>query len=206
MMTLYASKGCGSVLVEAVLTLLGIDYDRKEVEYGIGNPAADELRAVNPLGQVPTLALDDGQVLTESVAIILWLLEEHPDAGLAPPPGDPDRARFLRWLIYFPAAIYPMYTVGDCSADWVGEEAGPRLKQATIDRTLFCWKQLEQGLAPGDYLLGDRMTVLDIYAAVLSSWRPGRARIREVAPRAVAAGERAAALPALAPLFAREMS
>jgi GST-like protein len=183
--------------------LLGVELELREVEYGIHNPDADALRAVNPLGQVPTLVTDDGQVLTESAAIALWLLEAYPASGLAPPPGDADRGRFLRWLMYFVAAIYPMYTVGDEAAAWVGDEAGPRLQEASVERTLLCWQTLERELAPGTYLLGDRLSVLDLYAAVMSLWRPGRDRIRVVAPRAVAAAERTEAHPVVAAVVAR---
>jgi GST-like protein len=52
----------------------------------------------------------------------------------------------------------------------------------------------------------DRMSVLDIYAAMVSRWRPGRDRIREVAPRAIAAAERAEAHPLVGPVFARNFN
>jgi len=160
--------------------------------------------ALNPLLQVPTVVLDDGSVMTESVAILLWLLERHPGSDLAPPPGDPRRAAFLRWLVYFPASIYPMFTVGDFPPRWVlGEEAQAQLKEATVQRTLTCWRILEEGLRPGDFCIGDRLGVLDLYAAMVSRWRPGRDRIREVAPRVVAAAERAEADPRVAGIFAR---
>ncbi len=203
MITLYASKGSGSTIVEGTLELLGVAYERREVDYGIHNPAAAELAKVNPLGQVPTLVLEDGSIMTESAAIVLWLMEQHPDRAPAPPPGHPDRPRFLRWLVYFVSAIYPMYTVGDEPAKWVAEEAAPRLKDATVERTLLCWRILEENLQPRTHLLGETLTVLDVYAGVMSRWRPGRKRIREVAPRAMAAAERAEAHPALAPVFER---
>lgn len=203
MLTLYANRGSGSVIVEALFTVLGTDYQRREV--GIFGEATDELRAVNPLGQVPTLVLDDGTVMTESVAITLWALEQSPGNNLAPAPGDPLRPTFLRWLVYFPAAIYPMYTVGDFPADWVGDEAAPRLRAATYERTLACWRVLESELGGrGSFVFGETVTALDVFVSVMSHWSPGRERIREAAPRLVSAAERFEADPRIASLFARE--
>lgn len=204
MVTIYGCKGCGSTLVEAVCELLGEEYKRIEVAPWESGPAVESLRALNPLLQVPTVVLEDGTVMTESVAIILWLLERHPDTELAPPPGDPRRAAFLRQLVFFPAAIYPMYTVGDFPERWVKDKAAQdELKEATVQRVLGCWRAIEAGFGQGPFFLGERMTVLDVYAAVLTRWRPGRERLREVAPRAVAAAERAEAHPRLAPVIAR---
>lgn len=204
MMTIYGCKGCGSTLVEAVCELLGEEYERIEVAPWESGPAVESLRALNPLLQVPTVVLEDGTVMTESVAIILWLLERHPDTDLAPPPGDPRRAAFLRQLVFFPAAIYPMYTVGDFPDRWVKDKAAQKqLKDATVQRILSCWRAIEAGFGQGPFFLGEQMTVLDVYAAVLTRWRPGRDRLREVAPRAVAAAERAEAHPRLAPVIAR---
>lgn len=203
MITLWANKGCGSAIAEAALALAGVDYRLRDTAYGVDEPDAAELRSVNPLGQVPTMVLDDDTVMTESAAIVLWLLDQHPHSELGPAAGAPDRPRFLRWLIYFPAAIYPMYTVGDYPAAWVGQDAAPALKQACVDRTLKCWADLETGLQPGDTMLGTAFSALDVYAAVMSHWRPGRDALRAIAPRAIAAAERAEDHPLLRPVFAR---
>lgn len=204
MLTIHGCKGCGSVIIESVCELLGETYTFVDVEPWTPGPALDTLKALNPLAQVPTVVLEDGTVLTESVAIVLWLLERHPGSGFEPPPGDPARPVFLRHLVYFPSAIYPMYTVGDFPARWVKEEAAQaELKAATVQRTLACWRALEEGFGAGPFFLGEEMSVLDVYAAMISRWRPGRARIREVAPRAIAAAERAEAHPVVARVFAR---
>ncbi|WP_438022684.1 glutathione S-transferase family protein [Sorangium sp. So ce233] len=204
MLTIYGCKGCGSTVIEAVCKLLGEETKLIEVTPWESGPAVESLRALNPLLQVPTVVLDDGTVMTESVAIVLWLLERHPDTDLAPPVGDPRRAAFLRQLVFFPAAIYPMYTVGDFPDRWVkGKAAQEELKEAAVQRKLKCWTAIEASFGPGPFFLGERMTVLDIYASVFSRWRPGRDRLRKVAPRAIAAAERAEAHPGVAPVIAR---
>lgn len=202
MLTLYGCPGCGSAAIEAALTLAGEAYEYIQTDPGGDTAEVARLRAVNPMGQVPVLLLEDGTVLTESAAILLWLADRHP--GLAPAPGDPARAPFLRWLLFLAGAVYPMYTVGDFPDRWVGGDRAQReLRAATVERILSCWRTLEQALDPSPWLLGAGPTLLDLYAATLSRWRPGRDRIRAVAPRVIAACERAEALPALAPVRAR---
>ena len=96
MITIYGSKGWGSAIVEGVCALTQQPFTLEEVDPTKPGPAADRLRAINPLLQVPTVALSDGTVMTESVAIVLWLLEQTPAAALAPPVGDARRPTFLR--------------------------------------------------------------------------------------------------------------
>jgi len=203
---LYGADGCGSAVVEAALTLAGLDYDYVEAEPWTPSPGVEALRAVNPLVQIPTLVLPDGTVLTESVAILLWMVDRYPGL-LGPGPADVRRADFLRWLVYLPAAIYPMYSVGDFAGRWVtGDSAAAELKQATIDRTLFCWSVMERGLAPvaDAWLLGTPdLTVLDIYVSMMTRWRPGRAAIGAVAPAIVAVAQRVDRDPRLQGLWHR---
>ena len=103
--TLLAAKGCGSVIVEAALALSGLPHRVEETPYDEPGPARDRLRALNPLGQVPVLLLPDGEVMTESAAMVLHLADRAPEAGLAPPPDDPTRPAFLRWLVFLVGAI-----------------------------------------------------------------------------------------------------
>lgn len=106
-----ATKGCGSAIAEAVLTLAEIPYEREEVNYE--DPAGQaRLRQYNPLAQVPTVIAPDGGVLTESAAIALHVDELVPSAGLLPPVGDPLRREALRHLVFIVAAIYPTFTYG----------------------------------------------------------------------------------------------
>src|SRR5262245_27627047 len=104
---LIASKATGSMIVEAALALSKLPYDVEMIPYVEPGPQRDRLLSLNPLGQVPTLLLPDGRVMTESAAIILHLADEVPDANLIPPPNDPARPMFLRGLAFIVAAIYP---------------------------------------------------------------------------------------------------
>src|SRR5262249_29990328 len=114
------TRGCGSVLVEAALVLAELPYDREGIDYSEPGPALDRLLAYNPLGQVPTVVLPGGAVMTETAAIALHIHDLVPAAGLFPVAGDPLRPTALRWLAFLVAAVYPTFTYGDTPDKWVG--------------------------------------------------------------------------------------
>ncbi len=186
MLTVYGALGSGSVPVEAALTLIGLEYAVVEGATWEHDAAIlERVRRVNPLVQIPALVLPDGEILTESGAILTWLADSHPDARLGPPVGDPRRGQFLRWMTYIPAAIYSLFWVRDEPARLAGPDldAQARVKAATAERIADCWAMMDRQITPaGDFLLGDDLSVLDLYVAVVSRWGPGRNRFYRAAP------------------------
>lgn len=178
------TRGCGSVIAEAALVLAGIAYEREEVDYTQAGPGRDRLLAQNPLGQVPTVIMPDGAVMTETAAIALHIDEQVPAAGLFPAPGDPPRREALRWLMFLVAAVYPTFTYGDEPQKWVGG-AGPALREATHAHRQKLWRQVEAA-AGAPWFLGARFSMLDVYIAAMTRWRPGRAWFAEHCPRLTA--------------------
>lgn len=203
--TLYGALGSGSVPVEAVLTLLGQPYEVIEAPTWEGESEQAKVAVVNPLKQIPALITPAGETITESAAILIWLADSHPEAGLSPALDSPLRAQFLRWMIFVPAAIYSLFWVRDEPSRLAGPdaEAQARVKAATAERILECWAMMESQLTPGRYLLGDQMTVLDLYVAVVSRWGPRRARFDEVAPRMAEVVRRVDADPRLTDFWAK---
>lgn len=198
---LFAFRGWGSVIAEAILTIAKIPYDIVEVDPTVPGESLDRLRAVNPLGQLPTLALPGGAVLTESAAITLYAADLAPEAGLAPAPGDPDRAAFLRWLAFLVAALYPTFTYGDDPGRWV-TTAPKELRASTDAHRVALWKQLE-GEAKGPWFLGDRSSALDVFISVMTRWRPGRAKLAEACPKLVSIARAMDERPDLRDVWAR---
>ena len=110
-LTLYGAEASGSVAVEAALTLLGLHYDIVEGATWAEETARDRVATSNPMRQIPTLVLPDGEVMTESAAILIYLADLDPAAGLAPSPADPLRRQFLRWMVYVSSAIYSLHWI-----------------------------------------------------------------------------------------------
>ena len=196
----FGCRGCGSVIVEAALVLADIAYQREEVNYAEAGPARDRLLAHNPLGQVPTLIMPDGAVMTETLAIALHIDELAPAAGLLPPAGDSLRREALRWLVFLVAAVYPTFSYGDEPAKWVGD-AGPALRTATNAHREKLFGQIEAA-AGSPWFLGARFSLLDVYLCVMTRWRPGRAWFAEHCPRLTAIAAALDGDPRLAALWA----
>ncbi|KQW81761.1 glutathione S-transferase family protein [Brevundimonas sp. Root1279] len=202
--TVYGAAGSGSVPVEAALTLIGVPYRVVEAATWEGEAERDKVAEVNPMRQIPALVLPDGEVMTESAAILIWLAERHPEAALGPEPGDPLRAQFLRWMAFVPAAIYAMYWVRDTPSRLAGDDpkAQAEIGRRTSERIADCWAKMESQITPGRFLLGDEPTVLDLYVATVSRFNPHRRRFHEVAPRIGQVMRRVDALPELKAFWA----
>jgi GST-like protein len=199
----YGAKTSGSVAVEAAMTLLGIPYEVIEAAPWGAPEEKALLKTVNPLGQAPAVALPSGEVMTESAAILIWLGDLKPEAGLAPSPGDPVRPRYLRWMVYVPAAIYAMYLLKDDPTVWLNDPgAQDELRERAIERIKTCWKMMEASLNPSPWLLGDRFSLLDLYVTVVSRWTPRRRWFAEACPRLDEVVRRVDAMPELKAFWA----
>ena len=203
-MTLYGEPGWGSVLIEAQLTWYGTPFALESVgDLFEDREARSKLEGINPLGQVPTLVLADGSVMTESAAITLWLAEQAGSGELVPEPGSAERARFLRWLIFITSNIYPTYTYADLPSRFVPQaDARDGFADAVGGYAKKLYGHLD-GEASGPWFLGDRFSALDIYICTLTHWRPGRTWFAANTPTLKAIADATQALPRLAAVWAR---
>ena len=117
MYTLYGSQGSGSAIAEAALERCGIGFRSVRASAWEADSAIDELKKVNPLGQIPTLVLPDGSVMTESAAILIHLGLMHPASGLLPA-STSARAQTFRGLVFIAANCYAAISVSDYPERW----------------------------------------------------------------------------------------
>ncbi len=179
----YGAAGSGSLMVEAALTLLDLPYRVAEVSIDPAKPDADYGR-VNPMRQAPALVLPDGELMTESSAILTWLADDHPEARLAPTMASDARPAFLRWMAFSSAAIYSLFWIRDDPSRLTShKEVQGEIKARTADRIADCWAIMDAQVQPGRYILGDELSVLDIVVTVMSRWTPRRRRFYAVAPK-----------------------
>jgi len=204
MYKLYGRPGSGSGAVEAVLRLAEIECEIVDLSrWAEGEPPA-ELLAVNPLGQVPTLILPDGGIMTESAAICVHLADLHPSCGLSPSISEPSRATFLRWMFYLAANVYMSelrcyypyrYTLDPGAADGI--------RQSALERRTFEWSVFADALGDRPFALGGKLSAVDIYAAMLISWVDDLDVFCERFPALRALYARVAEVPAIAKVWAR---
>ena len=200
---LYGARGWGSTLAEAALAWVGAPFEFIDVEgFDEPGPARDRLLAVNPLARVPTLVAPDGEIMTESAAIVLRLAELHPDKQLAPSADDAHRPAFLNRLIWFVSVLYPTFTYRDYPERWA-PDAAEQLVERIDEFRRSLWLQLESEVGDSAWVLGERPSALDIYVSVMSHWRPRRAWIAGHCPKLHRIALATEKLPALAPVMAR---
>ena len=198
--TLYGAPGSGAVPVHAALTLIGARVDVVDVSPWESEAERERLAPLSAMRQAPVLVLPSGEVMTESAAILIWLSDRYPEAGLAPAIGDPLRAQYLRWMTFVPASIYAMYWVRDVPSRLAADANGEAvILERTAERIAECWRLMDGQLPHATpYLLGERMSMLDLYVTVVSRWTPRRTRFYCEAPRMSEVVKRVDADPRLA--------
>lgn len=203
-LTLYGAAASGSVAVEAALTLLDMPFKVIEGATWSSEAARRRVGERNAMRQIPTLVLPDGEMLTESAAILVYLADASPAARLSPGLGDPARGQFLRWMFFVSSAIYSLHWIKpDVGRIGAPPSARNDVVHAVHERIAFCWRTMDAQLAPGRYLLGDDLTVLDLYVAVVSRFGPWRERFHAEAPRMTPAIRRVDEEPRLKTLWER---
>lgn len=205
MYTLFGSAGSGSAAVEAALELSGAPYRIVTASTWEPDSALDELRAVNPLQQIPTLALPDGSVLTESAAILIHLGLHFPAAQLLPT-DEMARAQAIRGLVYIAANCYPAIGIVDYPERWcadIDDSARERLLRGTRQRLHGNWEIFADQFAANPVLSGAHLGALDLLAAVVSKWAGTRAHLKKQRPDFFKTLQRIEQHPAVAAVFAR---
>jgi len=146
-----------------LLEELGAPHELRPVNMKAGEQRKSSFLAVNPMGKVPAI-LHRGGLVTEQVAIFLYLADLFPQAGLTPALDDPRRGPYLRWMAYYGSSFEP--AVVDRA---LKREPGPlnMVPYGDYDTML---KTLTDQLAKGPYLLGERMTAADVLWGTALTW------------------------------------
>jgi GST-like protein len=201
---LYGEPGSGSFTAEALLAEIGAPARLVDLDVVNGEQRGPAYRAINPLGHVPALVLPDGQVVTESAAILLTICDRHPDAGLMPEPGTAERALLLRWLMVAAGDAYGAIGRWDYPERFtIRDGDGEGIKEAAREELRRIWQLVEEMVAPDPFLLGGRFTAVDIYVAALSRWIVGDEWRAKACPRVERLAQAVAARPAIAPVWVR---
>jgi glutathione S-transferase len=170
MLELFQITGSSSFAARCALEELGVEYETIDVLPRDRSVPAG-FAALSPSGRVPLLR--DGDVVVHEVgAVLLYLGDRFPRAGLAPPPGSPARGDLLRWLFWcsntFHAVWHPLLAPRLLTVPG-GETDGIRAR-GWIDVDA-CGVVLERALEGREWLVGDRYSVADVYLYMLVGWQ-----------------------------------
>jgi glutathione S-transferase len=164
-MKLYYIPGSCSLSPHIVIHELGLDVDLLKVDHRLHTVIGEgDYYAVNPLGYVPMLELDDGTRFREGPVIVQYLADQYPDAGMVPAHGTLECYRLQEWLGFLSSEIHkgfiPLLYAG-LAGKYV-DTVRPKLEQR------FAW--IDRQLAGRPFLLGETFSVADAYLFSLIGW------------------------------------
>src|SRR5688572_7517882 len=163
-MKLYYSPGVCSLSPHIVLRELGQTFDLVHVDLPTKKTAhGQDFHEINPKGYVPVLELDNGEFLTEGVAIVNYLADSKPEAGLSHKYGTMERLRLDEWLLFITTELHKGFGPFFKS---MGEEAKNHARKQLSSR----FDYLSAKLKGKEFLFGDRFTLADSYLFTVLSW------------------------------------
>jgi glutathione S-transferase len=166
-MKLYYLKGACSLASYISLCEAGLKFDSAAVDRQTRKTSdGEDFAQINPKGYVPTLRLDNGEVLTENVAVLQYIADQAPPGKIAPPAGTLPRYRMIEWLAFINSELHK--AVSPIFNPAAGEEV-KNFARANLTRRLD-WLDKEWGKR--QFLMGDQFTVADAYLWVVFGWLP----------------------------------
>jgi glutathione S-transferase len=165
-LVLFHNPHSRAAMTRALLEELGAAFEPCVIDFRSNEQLSPEYRAINPMGKVPAIR-HDGVVVTETVAIFIYLADLYRDAGLAPALDDPGRGTYLRWLVFYAACFEP--AIGDRA---MKREPAPRAQSPYADYETTV-AAIEQALQPGPWLLGERFSAADVLWGNALRWVTG---------------------------------
>ncbi|MDE1899543.1 MAG: glutathione transferase GstA, partial [Xanthomonadaceae bacterium] len=157
-MKLYFAPGACSFSPHIVLRELGLPFDLVQVDLrSKATRDGRDFRAINPKGYVPTLELDDGRILTEGPAIVQYLADRKPEAGLAPANGSFERYQLQEWLNFISTEIHKQFS------PLFNPDTPDAVKRQQIEKLGGRFTEVGAVLGKHDYLLAGGYSVADAY-------------------------------------------
>ena len=165
-MKLYYKPGACSLASHIALYETGADFQIEAVDTDRGRTATGaDFRSMNPNGYVPALQLAEGEILTEGAAVLQWISDQHPGAGLAPNAGTLDRARLQEALNWISSELHKAFgPLFRASARDEDRATARNNVAAKLNRA-------EAMLADGrDWLVAGRFSVADASLFAVANW------------------------------------
>ena len=164
-MKLYYAPGACSLAPHIVAHETGTKLELEKVDTKTKAMASGgDFRDVTPKGYVPALRLDDGTVLTEGPVVSQYLADQHPESGLVPECGSPERYRVQEWLGYINSEIHKNYS------PLFNPATKEETRQEKIDYLRKRYDLVEQRLANNTFLMGEKYSIADIDLFVVTNW------------------------------------
>ena len=167
-MKLYYAPGTISLMPHVALLESGLSFVAVRVDEASKKMAdGGDYKAINPLGYIPALALDDGTILLEAAAIAQYIADRAPAGKLAPPNGTIERARLQAWLNFLSSEVHKG-ALGPLFYPALDERAKDVFRERLKSRFAF----VDQHLSAHEYLLGKDYSIADAGLYAMTAWTP----------------------------------
>lgn len=198
-MKLYYSPGACSLSPHIALVEAGLPYDLVKVDLKAKKlENGEDFLGINPKGQVPTLVLDSGEVVTEGPVIVQMIADKVSAKNLAPARDSAERYKLQEWLTYINSEVHKNF--GPMFSPVLADDAKAFFK----DRVMGKFKYLDGALAGKDYLMGKQFTVADGYLFTMLSWAERMKFDLAAMPNLLAYKARVGARPAVQAALTKE--
>lgn len=171
---LYWAPDTAAMVPEALLECAGLTYEKVRMNLDNRDQFLPEYKSINPLGRIPTLITPDGEIITETAAILIFLCETH-DLDWMPKAGDPVRGQFLRFMFTVSNTIHTPYRRLYRTYDTIDDAtAFPHIRAIAVDQIYSAFGAMN-GLIKqcgGPFSLGEKRSVADLYLAAMVTWYP----------------------------------
>ncbi|MBU3823873.1 MAG: glutathione S-transferase family protein [Candidatus Oceanisphaera merdipullorum] len=167
-MKLYSAPGSCSMAAHICLLEAGLDFSLVKLSLTGDRSLPDgrHLSDINPKGYVPVLELDNGEYLTENIALLQYIADQKPAAQLAPAHGTLARYRLQEWLGFINSEVHKTLAL------LFNPTFVQQVRGSILDKFAPRAAYLDKHLSQHDYLMGKQFTVADAYLYVVLGWSP----------------------------------
>ena len=169
MLTLYYSRKSCAYAPHILLHDAGADFEARHVDFDSGEQTGPDFLSINAKGRVPALVTPDG-ILTENPAILLYIAQTHPQAGLAP--TEPFAlARAQDFNMFLASTVHVAHAHKHRGARWADDPAAHAAMTAKVTSNMAMYAgMIEEHYLKGPWLLGDSYSICDPYLALITRW------------------------------------
>ena len=165
----YALNSC-SLASHIALEQAGAEYAAVKINLGTSEQRADQYLSINPKGRVPVLATPDG-ILTENLAILVYISQTFPQAQLAPLNDPSAFAQLLSFCTYLSSTVHVAHAHGARGYRWADDPAAvSEMKRKTPETMSECFEMIETNLFKGPWVMGEDYGIGDIYLFTIATW------------------------------------
>jgi glutathione S-transferase len=151
---------------------VALEWSKQSYKIGITTPeirASNVFRQINPTGKVGALK-DGSHVISENLAILLYIADKYPNSDMCPPCGSNERVKVYQWLSYLSSTLHPAFSQASYPSRFINESNESEFRKYALERLLAVLDYVNKYLAEGIYFIIDKPTIVDAQAYGLLRW------------------------------------